>query len=217
METFKTIVEIVKVLAWPIVAGIAIYLFKEEIRLLLKKPWKAQLPGGISVETLPERLEAAKDRAVNVEKEVETRLKDKNIERTSIASEDVNKMLIERGLEPSPSGLSLKYYERLIADDPNLGMAALRIDIEKMLRNLAKGFKIELKVSEQSTAGLTRALLRANALTENQFNLLRQVLEICNAAVHGLAITSPDAYAVLEIVKILRDDFVAWLDWGFRK
>lgn len=217
LEILKLIVELLKVLAWPVIAGVAIYLFKEEIRLLLKKPWKAQLPGGITIETFAEKLEAAKDQAVNVGKEVEARLKEKNIERASIATDDVNKLLLERGLEASPSGLDLKYYERLISEDPNLGMAALRIDLEKMLRNLARGFKVEIRPTEQSAAGITRALLRANAITQNQFSFLKQVLEICNAAVHGLPITSADAHAVLDIVKVLRDDFVAWLDWGFRK
>lgn len=204
-------------LAWPTIAGAAIYFFKEEIRLLLKKPWKAQLPGGITIETFAEKLEAAKDQAVNVGKEVEARLKEKSIERGSIPTDDVNKLLLERGLEPSPSGLNLKYYEQLISEDPNLGMAALRIDLEKMLRNLARGFKVEIRPTEQSAAGITRALLRANAITQNQFSFLKQVLEICNAAVHGLPITSSDAHTVLDIVKVLRDDFVAWLDWGFRK
>lgn len=217
MEILRITVELLKVLAWPVVAGITIYLFKDEIRLLLKRPWKAQLPGGISIETLPEKIEEAKDRAADVQREVDERFKDKNISKISIAVDDVNKKLLERGLEPSPSGLDLKYYERLIAEDPNLAMAALRIDIEKMLRNLAKGFKIELRRNEQSATGLVRALLRANAITQNQFRLLNDVLEICNAAVHGLAITSSDTYSVLEIVKVLRDDFVAWLEWGFRK
>lgn len=217
MEIFKIIVELVKALAWPAVAGVAIYLFKEEIRLLLKKPWKAQLPGGVSIETLPDKIESARGHAEDVEKEVEARLKDKNIQKATIPPDDVNKKLLERGLEPSPSGLSLSYYEQLIRQDPNLAMAALRIDIEKMLRNLAKGFKIELRPSEQFAVGLTRALLRATAITENQFRLLNEVLEICNAAVHGLVVTSSDAYSILEITKVLRDDFVAWLDWGFRK
>lgn len=86
------------------------------------------MPGGISIETLPDRIEAAKGHAEDVGKEVEARLKEKNARITSISPSDVNKKLLERGLEPSSSGLSLSYYEQLITQDPNLAMAALRID-----------------------------------------------------------------------------------------
>ena len=59
--------------------------------------------------------------------------------------------MINLGLKPSPSGLQIAYYHNLVETDPRLAFAALRMDLELMMKNLAKGFAIE--TSERESIG----------------------------------------------------------------
>ena len=50
--------------------------------------------------------------------------------------------MIKLGLAPSPSGLELDKYRIAAEEDPNFALAGLRLEVEIMLKNLAKGFNI---------------------------------------------------------------------------
>lgn len=122
--------------------------------------------------------------------------------------------MLNLGLSPSPSGLEFSYYRNLINEDPNIALAGLRIEIENLLKNLAKGFKIS--INKYDGAGkITRKLKDNVAITSHQAELINQVIEICNSAVHGLKVTSPQANEIIDIAEILRDQYISWLSWGF--
>lgn len=121
------------------------------------------------------------------------------------------------GLQPSPSGLDLGYYRALIEQDPNIGLAGLRMELEVLGHNLAKGFNISLSPRDGSVMGIFRKLLDNGAITGLQFQLLKKVIELCNAAIHGERVTKEQADSILDTMKFLADDYIAWLSWGFPK
>lgn len=216
MELAKLILEYLKVLAWPItVIGILIG-FRKHISQLFNRTKKLELPGGISLEVFEEKIQEAKVLAKKVEQEERTS-KDKGKEIKSIKTDtEANKRMIELGLKPSPSGLQISYYFDLAETDPRLALAALRMDLELMLKNLAKGFKVAV-ADRESIGRLNRKLLDNGAISQSQFQLINKMLQIANAAVHGIEINETQANEVFDIMEILIDDYKSWLSWGFEK
>ena len=217
MEIAKLVLEYLKVLAWPVtVIGILIA-FRTHISHLFNRTKKLELPGGISLEVFEEKIQEAKQLAKKVEKEERKIRDDSTREIKQIRTDtEVNKRMIELGLRPSPSGLQISYYHDLSETDPRLALAGLRMDIELMLKNLAKGFKI--KTEERESIGrLNRRLLDEGATTQNQYQLINKMLQIANAAVHGIEINESQANEVFDIMEILIEDYKSWLSWGFEK
>ena len=122
----------------------------------------------------------------------------------------------EKGLKPSPSGLYLSYYNDIAEIDPRLAMVGLRIDFELMLKNLAKGFKIPFEEKEPISRVISK-MLNAGAITAKQYEFINVIFRISNSAAHGSEISRWQAWEVLKIGKVLVDDYLAWLDWGFKK
>ena len=42
-------------------------------------------------------------------------------------------------------------------------------------------------------------------------------MNICNAAVHGEKISKSQAIDVFEMMPVLIQDYISWLDWGFKQ
>lgn len=122
--------------------------------------------------------------------------------------------MLDLGLRPTPSGLDMNYYRKLADTDPNIALAGLRIEVEILARNLAKGFKISFDDRDTVRVLLQKLLLKGN-LTEEQYQLSQKILQICNAAVHGLSMSRDDANAVIGVAQTLADQYVDWLSWGF--
>jgi hypothetical protein len=215
MEIAKLILEYMKVLAWPItLIGILIG-FRKPISLLFSRAKKLDLPGGISLEVFEEKIQEAKELAKKVEKEERTPSKNPTKEIKPLRTDtEANKRMLELGLRPSPSGLQISYYHDLAERDARLALAGLRMDIEIMLQNLAKGFSI--KIEERESIGrLNRKLLSNGAITQNQYQLINKMLQIANSAIHGIEINKTQANEVFDIMEILIEDYKSWLSWGF--
>ena len=212
MEITKIILEFIKVTIWPITIFIILLIFQNQIGDLFHRIKKAELPGGINIETFPEQLQLAKEISKEVKKE--SLAKNAENKKPIINLTDANKRMISLGLAPSPSGLDMSYYRNLSKQDPNIAFAGLRMEIDLMIKNLAKGFKIEISDSD-STDDKLRKLRDNDAITDNQFDLIKKLIKLCNNAIHGLKVTDEDANAILDIGTVLRDDYIAWLSWGF--
>jgi hypothetical protein len=77
-----------------------------------------------------------------------------------------------------------KYSFELTSDaDPNLTLAGLRIEIEKSLRKIAESRNIP--VQKQTVGGLMRLLKQDNALTNEEYGVLSDLIGLLNRAVHG--------------------------------
>lgn len=124
---------------------------------------------------------------------------------------------MELGLQPSPSGLDLGYYRSIAQNDPNVALAGLRIELEILGRNLAKGSGVVLGDRDRSATAIFRKLLDNNSIDDRQFQLIMKVIVLCNAAIHGATVSREQAEAVLDIAKTLADDYSAWLSWAFTR
>jgi hypothetical protein len=81
--------------------------------------------------------------------------------------------------------------------DPNLALAGLRIEIEKRLR--AIGASLGLKVDVRGIAQLMRELRKAQAISQNDESVLRDLIGLLNDAVHGADVDQRSAQWAIEV------------------
>lgn len=213
MEVAKLILEYVKAVIWPAFAIACIILFRIPILGLLPRLKNAALPGGVKFD-----FQEAIEEAQKLKREILTAPKSADAPpkpSNPIQQTEANARMVSLGLQPSPSGLDLGYYRALIQQDPNIALAGLRIELEILGRNLAKGFHIPLSVYETSAISIFRKLADKGAINPLQFQLLKKIIDLCNAAIHGQRVTTEQAESILDSMKLLADHYIAWLSWGF--
>ena len=210
MEIARLVLKYVEALAWPAVAVFGLLLFRQPLAAILQRLRVAGLPGGVSLDF---------DREVR-DAQALSRDVAKAPPRTPPPSTpmlpvtEANARMLTLSLQPSPSGLDMNRYFELAQQDPNLALAGLRMEIDILARNLAKGFKLD--VSPRDSAGaLLRRLLDRNAITADQYGLAQKIVRLCNAAVHGMRVSREEAEAVIDAAKVLAKDYLEWLSWGF--
>lgn len=213
-EHAKLILAFVQAVAWPLTVLIIAFGFRKELVAIIGRLRKADLPGGVSLDFAEEVAEARQlSREVEAQPLPKPSLAPK-AQLPSIPLTEANARMINLGLQPSPSGLDMDHYRNLAAQDPNVALAGLRIEIEVLARNLAKGFKVSISPRD-SGSRLLRKLLEARAITETQWKLLQKVLRLCNAAVHGLPVSKEQADSVIASGDVLVQQYLEWLGWGF--
>ena len=111
------------------------------------------------------------------------------------------------------SGLDIAYYRAKAEADPVLALAALRIDLETMMRNVALGFKV--KPPSGPIPRLLARLHEAGAITSDQMQLAQKVFNVCNQAMHGRFVSREEAEEVIKAAEVLFGQYLAWLSWGF--
>jgi hypothetical protein len=212
MEFFKLLLEYIEVLIWPAVVLYCLKLFQDQIGGFFARMEKADLPGGISLKAFKEQIKIGKELSSEVIEEKTFKLEKQGV--PAIPITEANARMLNLELAPSPSGLELSEYRILAQHDPNLALAGIRMEVEIMLKNLAKGFG--LPSDGRHSAGLTaRMLSEKGKITNSQANLISTVIKLCNSAVHGQKVTVTEAEDILDIIEILKDDYVSWLSWGF--
>jgi hypothetical protein len=213
MEIAQLILEYIKTLIWPVFAFACLVLFRSSIAGLVPRLKNAELPGGLKF-----NFQEAIEQAQQLTKEILAAPKPPDAHPTvekPVKQTETNARMIALGLQPSPSGLDLDYYRALIEQDPNIALAGLRMELEILGRNLAKGFNIPLSPGDNSVMRLFRKLLDSGAITGLQFQLLKIIIDLCNAAIHGQRVTKAQAESILDVMNLLADDYVEWLLWGF--
>jgi hypothetical protein len=213
MEIAQLILEYIKALIWPTFGLVCLVLFRSSIAGLLPRLRNAELPGGVKL-----NFQEAIEQAQRLKQDILAAPKTPETERKPgkpILQTEANARMVALGLQPSPSGLDLGYYRTLVQQDPNIGLAGLRMELEILGRNLAKGFNIPLTGRDSSAMSIFRKLSDSGAITGLQFQLLKKVIELCNAAIHGQRVTKEQADSILDTAKILADQYISWLTWGF--
>lgn len=214
MEIAKLVLEYIKVLVWPTFIIIGVLLFRSQLSAILWRLRKADLPMGVSLD-FQQEIREAKNLSQQVAQQVEPpNLPEEKKQRPSIPMTEANARMIALGLQPSPSGLDMTYYRNLAAQDPNIALAGLRIELDVLAKNLARGFKIEINARDNGTR-LLQKLRDLGAITMEQFQLAQRVLRLCNAAIHGQTVSHEQADDVIDIANVLRDQYLRWLSWGF--
>ena len=210
MELAKVILEYIQVLIWPLTVLVLLFVFRIPFKELLRRVSHADLPGGLSLD-LQENIHEASKMSQEVTKE---RLQHEEYKKPSIPLTEANARIIQLGLMPSPSGLDMNYYRGLVTQDPTLALAGLRIEIDILAKNLAKGFNVPTRKNDSGFT-LLRKLTASEAITQNQFQLTQSVLQVCNLAIHGQLVSKEQADSIIEIADILAKQYISWLSWGF--
>jgi len=210
VEIAKIVLEYLKVLAWPVVGLSVAFVYKAQLLGVLGRLKKADLPGGVSLDFAEEAREIR-----HLSDQVKTLpSKHQGNGQPTIPLTDANARLISLGLQPSPSGLDMEYYRTLASQDPNIALAGLRIEVDILARNLAKGFKVAVSPRESSMR-LLRRLLDADAIDATQFDLVEKIMQLCNAAAHGNPVSREQADSVINSAAVLARQYLEWLSWGF--
>lgn len=210
MDVAEIVLEYLRVLVWPVtVVGLGV-LFRTEVRGLFHRISSAKLPGGLSLD-FSEQIEEARRLSERVEA---TPTPEEHRDVPTLPLTQANARMIELGLQPSPSGLDMSHYRRLADHDPNLALAGLRIEIDILARNLARGFEVSLSPDEPATR-LIRRLRDSHAITDDQAMLARKILDLSNAAVHGRVVSREEALGVIRVADVLAEQYLEWLSWGF--
>ena len=85
---------------------------------------------------------------------------------------------------------------QLLDSDPVLALAALRIEIEKSSKVIAK--KLDLPIKEKrSITKIIFNLNRKEIFSYEQVKILRKIIQMCNKAVHGEAISKGEAREII--------------------
>lgn len=178
---------------------------------LMERIRHADLPWGVGVD-LDQEIKEAKSLSAKVQEQPVP--DDRQRGRPAIPLTEANARMLHLGLRPSPSGLDMSYYRSISDQDPNVALAGLRIEIDVLARNLAKGFKVPVS-DRESGARLIRRLYDAGSISSEQMQLTLKVLQVCNAAVHGMPVSREEAGEVIALAEVLADQYLAWLSWGF--
>jgi hypothetical protein len=212
MEIARLVLDYIEALIWPIFAVVCVFLFRSSIIALFPRLTKAKFPG-VSFD-----FEGAVEAGKLITKEIEAAgppPEARDRKGVAIPQTGANARMIELGLQPSPSGLELGYYRSLIEQDPNIAMAGLRMELEILGRNLAKTFNVELSNRRDSATTIYRKLQERGAITARQFELVQTIVKLCNAAIHGQRVTREQAESILDMARVLSDQYLSWLSWGF--
>lgn len=211
MAIAKIILEYLQASIWPLVVLALFIIFRKPVIEILRKLSHVDLPGGLSVD-LKENILEAKELSQKVSRE---KPRNADTKRPSIPLTEANARIIELGLRPSPSGLDMDYYRSLASHDPTLALAGLRIEIDILARNLAKGFKLPTSPKE-SVYSLLRKLLNSGAITQNQFEFTQRILQLCNSVIHGQFVSKEQTDSILKLADVLAKQYISWLSWGFK-
>jgi len=107
--------------------------------------------------------------------------------------------------------LDLDNVRKLLDYDPVLALAALRIEIEKNLKAVAK--KLDLAIEEkQSITEIIINLKNKEIFSHGQVLILRQIINMCNKAIHGVSISKSEAKEIIS----LTEKFYRTLEEGIR-
>jgi hypothetical protein len=132
MELAKLILEYVKALAWPITAIALGLVFRKSLVAILARLEKASLPGGVSLD-FEKQIKQVQNLS---QKLLETPVAPPIQTGVHISPNDANKKMVALSLEPMTSGLELEYFRNLATIDTTLALAALRIELESLFKNM---------------------------------------------------------------------------------
>lgn len=101
----------------------------------------------------------------------------------------------------------------LVAEDPNLALVGVRIEIEKSLRAIAE--KEKIPISERSVTSLVRDLAQRGKLSPGVASGLRALINLGNRAAHGAGVSREAAEWALDsapaVLVMLNPPHVAFL------
>jgi len=206
MEVAKLVLEYIKVMVWPFVTLVAIYNFKPELAGLFSSIKKLKLPGGTEIdwEEMVEEAEEAAESIKNPRRELSVEVAE---EKAFIEQS------IRHGLDLSPSNYNFSFYLEMAEKDYHLALVGVRIEIEKILRNMALFFALEMS-TKPTINNLLRELRRESILEEDEYKLLQSVIKLANEAAHANNVHEAHAIRAIESAKAFVDHYIPFMTGG---
>ena len=193
----------VQALIWPAVVLTTVLLFRAPLRGALSRLQRADFPGGVSL-NFQQEIELASVLAREVAGQVE------HIPHEILDGSAAQARMLALGLQPSPSALDFTVYDNLVAQDPQVALAGVRIELEIMLSNLARSSSAT-PAEPDPAALIVQALRESGALTRAQAQLIQHILRLCTIALHGQTVSPEQALAILDAASVVRDYYQVWL------
>lgn len=208
MDTAELILEYLKALMWPAVALLAILLFKRELRELFGSVQRLRLPGGTELDWQKKlaEVEAAADKVESVTSVIDPSWNTKDRFQEQVKKTD------QKGLQRSATDFDFSYYAQIAESDPNLSLAGLRMELERMLQNLAVANNIDINQHRTSPGRFSGMLRRMGILPEDQYHLLRTIIVVANGALHGRDVSKEDALRTIESAELFKQFYLSWLE-----
>jgi hypothetical protein len=201
MEIARLVLEYVKVLAWPLVVATGFLIFRRQLQALVATLQHIKLPGGAELDW-QRQLQATEQAAEKVEATQAPQLPSGERPRAQLIQQ-----IYDHGFLRSPSDYDFSYYRDIAERDPNLALAGLRMELERMLQNLTKVYHID---SPRLSPTRIASSLRANqVLTGEEHQLLVSIIEIATRAVHGQDVSKDAALRVIDSAEVFRDAYLA--------
>lgn len=207
-----TLLQLTGILAWPLVVVVVGVLFRAELVGLVRRLSKLKLPGGTEVE-FGQLLEKAEAKLPEAKKDLETafaKIRPKEPKETKPAK-------ASRGAAAPFQAyiwtVDTDFQELLdlAQRDPNLALAGLRIEIERMLRDMAESsFNMEHFLDVRTAGALLASLTRLEIVPRSVALLLTDVLKLCNPAVHGVDVGRDDAIRVISAASDFQTFYRNW-------
>jgi hypothetical protein len=201
MEIARLVLEYLKVLAWPLVVATGFLIFRRQLQALVATLQHIKLPGGAELDW-QRQLQATEQAAEKVEATQAPQLPSGERPRAQLIQQ-----IYDHGFLRSPSDYDFSYYRDIVERDPNLALAGLRMELERMLQNLTKVYHID---SPRLSPTRIASSLRANqVLTGEEHQLLVSIIEIATRAVHGQDVSKDAALRVIDSAEVFRDAYLA--------
>jgi hypothetical protein len=205
MEIAKLVLEYLKAIAWPGVVLTALAIFRHELSALIATLEHLKLPGGAELDW-KRQVREAEQAAEKVEASPRA---------ARTPTEPQQAQLISKfqhyGFTASPSDFDWNYYLQLADTDPNLALAGLRMEIERMLQNMAKVAGIDYDRFRTSPGRFSALLKTREVIEPDEYELLRSVINVANAALHGRDVTAADARRTIESAEAFKDSYLAFM------
>ncbi|MFH4432836.1 hypothetical protein [Vibrio diabolicus] len=202
MEIAKLILEYIKVLIWPCLTIAIIFRFRSEISSRIALIKKIKLPDGTEIDW-EETIEEAEEAAQSI----------KDNPKIGLVEEFNDSEFIEQSkrhsLEISPSDYNFKFYLDIANKNQNLALAGVKIELEMMLRNLAKMFYRNDLDDNTKINSLMRQLWKADVLELDEYLLVESVVKLADAAIEGENIGKNYATRAIESAQ----EFLKFYKW----
>ena len=105
--------------------------------------------------------------------------------------------------------------KKLLDSDPVLALASLRIEIERKLSLAVRFFALPSK--RESLGEFVGLLREKEVLSQEEYNALRKIINLCNLAVHGYAVSRKEAEDILDLAEQLNKSFSVGYSIDFNK
>ena len=185
---------------------IALVLFKSELRTLAKSLQKIKLPGGTELDW-QKKVREVEEAAGKVEALPKPRPATERPDEIYELSRRVSTL----DLFSSPSNYDFNYYRQLADQDPNLALAGLRMELERMLQNMALVCGVKFDKRRTSPGNFSRLLKTEGVLEDEEYRLIRSIVDVANAALHGQDVSRTDAVRTITSAEAFLDTYIPFM------